>query len=305
MIAKLFCKYGPMSGAEFTIENEVVIGRLAPSAVLISHTLVSSRHARIFHDRERGCWMLEDLGSLNGTLLDGSPISEPQALGPLHVINFGGCADFFFQEQAGAAPKIIQKQAASAAAGKPAAAAKSAGPSDTFSERDAVRIPDMLKRIGEGATVPIDEDLSAEKVITEVGPAAPMPAILAARAKRPDPAQAPEADASAGPKYRLTIVNIGERPLVFDLGEGEHVVGREPGLAIPIPSHEISRRHAVITVRGDAVSIRDEGSLNHTYLNRKPVTGETPVHEGDILYFSKIEARLAPRDQKPGQGSEP
>ena len=51
------------------------------------------------------------------------------------------------------------------------------------------------------------------------------------------------------------------------LAQGEHVLGREPGLAISLDSTTVSRRHARIRVEGDEATIEDLGSKNGTLLN--------------------------------------
>lgn len=51
-----------------------MIGRSPYSHILIPDLLVSRRHARVFY--AGGKWYIEDLGSRNGTILDGSNIQD-------------------------------------------------------------------------------------------------------------------------------------------------------------------------------------------------------------------------------------
>ncbi len=53
-------------------------------------TLKFPHIARITWDAEGGCYVLEDLDSLNGTDLDGQRVAGPEPLGHLHVITFAG-----------------------------------------------------------------------------------------------------------------------------------------------------------------------------------------------------------------------
>jgi len=56
--------------ADYDFEGtEIVIGRAASAAVVIPDTRVSRQHARIV--RRDGDWWVEDLGTRNGTLLNG------------------------------------------------------------------------------------------------------------------------------------------------------------------------------------------------------------------------------------------
>ncbi|MEM7352231.1 MAG: FHA domain-containing protein [Acidobacteriota bacterium] len=98
MQARLFSKTGKTRDFELTFEGEATIGRDAQSNLVIDQPLMSSRHARIAYDTEGGRYVLEDLGSLNGTELDGDAVSGPERLGHLHVITFAGTYDFFFQD---------------------------------------------------------------------------------------------------------------------------------------------------------------------------------------------------------------
>jgi len=66
----------------------VVIGRSSVSDVVIRDEFLSRRHARLFLDGGR--WMVEDLGSRNGTFVDGSQVDEPVEVGPGSVIELSG-----------------------------------------------------------------------------------------------------------------------------------------------------------------------------------------------------------------------
>ncbi len=96
MKARLLCKLGEMKGSEFDIDSEATIGRSASNSIVLGSKSVSGEHARIFTDEESGHFVLEDLGSRNGTRLDGKKLRGKQALGGLHVVNFGKSADFVF-----------------------------------------------------------------------------------------------------------------------------------------------------------------------------------------------------------------
>lgn len=87
------------TGAELTVMEEgrpadtisitkppVVIGRLSTNDVVLADPNVSRRHAELRKDGER--WMLVDLGSTNGTLVNGKPARE-QHLGSGDRLTFG------------------------------------------------------------------------------------------------------------------------------------------------------------------------------------------------------------------------
>ena len=62
----------------------MVIGRSATADVSISDRFLSRRHARLYRDGDD--WLIEDLGSRNGTLVNGVRISGPTAVRPGDVV---------------------------------------------------------------------------------------------------------------------------------------------------------------------------------------------------------------------------
>jgi hypothetical protein len=68
--------------------NRNLLGRLATADVMLPHEDVSRRHALLW--REGGRVYLQDLGSSNGTVVDGMRIgSDPVEIGPGSLIGFG------------------------------------------------------------------------------------------------------------------------------------------------------------------------------------------------------------------------
>ncbi|HEX4492858.1 MAG TPA: FHA domain-containing protein [Acidimicrobiia bacterium] len=67
------------NGRTFEVHGELTIGRAAGCGVsLPDDTYVSNVHARV--NERNGEVLLEDLGSTNGTLVDGSTITAPRTL---------------------------------------------------------------------------------------------------------------------------------------------------------------------------------------------------------------------------------
>jgi hypothetical protein len=63
------------------------LGRDPDNTIVLHAASASSRHACI--SRENGVWWLEDLGSLNGTLLNDLPLSKPAPLANDDLIGIG------------------------------------------------------------------------------------------------------------------------------------------------------------------------------------------------------------------------
>src|SRR5712692_6599062 len=71
----------------YELEQAVIrIGRGETMDVLIDNVSVSRRHAEI--REENGAWLLRDLGSSNGTFLNGQRVSTEQPLRPGDEISF-------------------------------------------------------------------------------------------------------------------------------------------------------------------------------------------------------------------------
>lgn len=76
---KLVVTEGELAGTVIPLDvNQVTIGRAPDSTIVIDDDYASSRHARIYPSE--GTWVVEDLGSTNGTWLDRSRITAPTVL---------------------------------------------------------------------------------------------------------------------------------------------------------------------------------------------------------------------------------
>jgi hypothetical protein len=73
---RLVVTEGPLRGTTVPLGDlQVTIGRADDSTIVLTDEFASSRHARLWpHD---GQWLVEDLGSTNGTYLDRSRVVQP------------------------------------------------------------------------------------------------------------------------------------------------------------------------------------------------------------------------------------
>lgn len=77
--SKLVVVEGPLQGTVVPLGNiQITIGRAADSTLIIDDDYASSRHARIYP--AEGAWVVEDLGSTNGTWIDRTRITGPTVL---------------------------------------------------------------------------------------------------------------------------------------------------------------------------------------------------------------------------------
>ncbi|MGW1835591.1 FHA domain-containing protein FhaB/FipA [Streptomyces sp. BBFR2] len=74
---KLVVSEGTLQGTTVALQGQTIsLGRAHDSTIVLDDDYASSRHARIYPDRD-GQWIVEDLGSTNGTYLDRNRLTTP------------------------------------------------------------------------------------------------------------------------------------------------------------------------------------------------------------------------------------
>jgi len=87
-LAKFLVRSGQLKGQRLYVKVPIVnIGRADYNDMQIPDDSVSSQHAKL--TRREGVWVLSDLGSTNGTLVDGERIAEDTPLAPGAFVRFG------------------------------------------------------------------------------------------------------------------------------------------------------------------------------------------------------------------------
>jgi len=86
-LAQLRVISGPGRGDAITLRGEVIVGRSPDSTLDITDDYASGHHARFYHDAES--WIVGDLGSTNGTVVNGLRISRPTRVGNGDVVRVG------------------------------------------------------------------------------------------------------------------------------------------------------------------------------------------------------------------------
>ena len=76
-----------MAGQVFDLQTETTIGRAPGCGVVVDDARVSKLHARLFHSGGR--WVVEDLGSTNGTLLNDQVLDLAKNVGPGDRVQVG------------------------------------------------------------------------------------------------------------------------------------------------------------------------------------------------------------------------
>ncbi len=90
----MIVRSGQLKGHRFPIRVPVVnVGRAEYNDVVVPDPSVSSAHAKV--QLREGIWILVDLGSTNGTFVDGEQVSDEAPLAPGAMIRFGEVSAVF------------------------------------------------------------------------------------------------------------------------------------------------------------------------------------------------------------------
>lgn len=86
---KLVVTEGTLTGTTVALQGQTItLGRAHDSTIVLDDDYASSRHARIYPDRD-GQWIVEDLGSTNGTYLDRTRLTTPTPIAPGAPLRIG------------------------------------------------------------------------------------------------------------------------------------------------------------------------------------------------------------------------
>lgn len=93
---QLTVKTGPTPGQIFILDKpELSIGREAGNEMVVSDADVSRKHARLI--LQGNAYLVEDLGSTNGTFVNGERIAEPVLLNPGDIVTLGDAVELIYE----------------------------------------------------------------------------------------------------------------------------------------------------------------------------------------------------------------
>lgn len=96
MASKLIAKEGPASGVSYTLEQqEIFIGRDLSNDIVINDPEISRRHARLY--KQGNAYILEDLGSTNGTSVNSKRLTGPCKLNHGEAVGMGQNISFIYE----------------------------------------------------------------------------------------------------------------------------------------------------------------------------------------------------------------
>lgn len=135
---------------------------------------------------------------------------------------------------------------------------------------------------------------------------------MAIAASRPQQTEAPTQETGTLPRLEeqerrrvsLTLPRIapgrylamedGDDIMLFLLAMDNMHIGRSPGADIVLDDASVSRRHALITKRGERTMILDDRSLNGVQVNGVRVS-EAELKDGDVVLVGHVTLRYVER----------
>lgn len=111
------------------------------------------------------------------------------------------------------------------------------------------------------------------------------------------PAAAADVDAGSGPddplpplptdqRYSLAVIAGGQAGSVFQIHKSSVLIGRGSTMDIQLRDSEVSRRHALIEIRPDVVTLTDLGATNGTWFGGSQVETVELEHQDEFTLGS-------------------
>jgi hypothetical protein len=93
---RMVMRSGPTVGKVYSLEkSEMFVGRDLSNEIVINDPEISRRHARLY--QQGNSYVLEDLGSTNGSFVNGQRLMGPNVLRPGDTITFGERMSMVFE----------------------------------------------------------------------------------------------------------------------------------------------------------------------------------------------------------------
>jgi len=283
-----------MSEDELKPKASWVIGRAPGCDLVVAEAQVSSRHCRLTHQADG--FLLEDLGSTNGTFVNGAKIAPRE---PVHVphgarVTLGGQVPMPWPvASADPAETSSPRPAAPPGSGRQITIGRSP---DSDVQIDLPIVSWNHAVISEENGQYILEDRNSRNG-TAIG----------GLSNRIQKAVLKPSDQVFLGSYKISAaqllsfdekVEIGEAAFQTVSFRGNSMeAGRDPGCDIPLDFPMVSWRHARLTRTPEGILVEDLGSRNGTYVNGVHVTGKVLALAGQEIGLGSVRFQLMDNGQ--------
>jgi pSer/pThr/pTyr-binding forkhead associated (FHA) protein len=241
------------------VPGETTIGRASSCTVIVSSRAVSKIHARV--ERTREAIVIQDVGSANGTFVNGNRIAEPVLLAEGDIVSLGGVRSFALGVSWDSPGPGVERIEETSTLGQ------------AFAQEWRTKLiwdAEELEELAAQSPIPIP-DAFPDPTSSRSARAKPAPS----KASVEGPASASSGKDQPEPKRERTTT-----------------LGRDPAAGIYVKDRQASREHARLTLAAGVVSVSDGGSVNGTYVNGQQITTRVVLKAGDLIRIGNTEWQL-------------
>jgi pSer/pThr/pTyr-binding forkhead associated (FHA) protein len=106
------------------------------------------------------------------------------------------------------------------------------------------------------------------------------------------------------PGYRLNVVPIKGASYQVPV-DGELLIGRDRACDLCLDHKTVSTNHALVTVKGSSVAIKDLNSTNGTLIGGTPIAGEHWLRDHAVFEIGAFQLELIPPRREPDTKTAP
>jgi pSer/pThr/pTyr-binding forkhead associated (FHA) protein len=104
--------------------------------------------------------------------------------------------------------------------------------------------------------------------------------------------------------YMLNVVPLKGAPYQVPL-EGEMIIGRDGDCDLCLDHKTVSANHALVSLKGNSVAIKDLNSTNGTMVGGKPISGERWLRDHTRFEIGAFQLELIPPRREPDTKTAP
>jgi pSer/pThr/pTyr-binding forkhead associated (FHA) protein len=248
------------------VRDEITIGRKEGNTIRLTDRNVSRRHARL--QKQNGHYLLHDLGSYNGTVINGARVADVRTVRHGDQILIGDYKLAILEE---ATAQLVSPPAST--------------PADTLEMDVPPSMPPPPPAVPGPSAVATMQGVPAPPAPVSLPPPRPsVPPATFAEGEMPDYVR----------ELRLVFLSPAGAPPPVVLERLPMILGRSEAADVALPFASISREHARIVCQDGEVYIEDLASSNGLTVNGTK-TRRSRLGPGDMVTMGVVEFRVARR----------